>query len=58
MRSKLTFGGIVDEEFKKMKVATVSRVKYLHGIPWKAIAFPWRSIEYHAVCMRKSIEIQ
>ena len=28
------------------------------GVPWNAIVCPWSSIEYHAVCMRKSIEIQ
>ena len=28
------------------------------AVPWNAIACPWSSIEYHAVCMRKSIEIQ
>ena len=27
-----------------------------HGM--NAITFPWTSIEYHAFCMRKSIEIQ
>ena len=28
------------------------------AVPWNAIACPWSLIEYHAVCMRKSIEIQ
>ena len=32
-------------------------LKY-RGVPWNAITCSWSSIEYHAVCMRKSIEIQ